>query len=534
MESVHFDETHKSLPGHPNQTIMKRAPVLAAFREAGLIDSFPLHDDEALKRVYTDWSRAKLLAPPVDAIRDYFGENIALYVSFTSFYTRYLIPTAILGVGQFALDKLLGYSYYNTVIFALLNLILVTTFLEFWKRRSNKHAYSWGTLGKLRHKKPRPEFRGEFGKHPITGEPEVQYPMEKTIKKLVFVSIPITFLCLVVAFILMLLSFEADNWMAIVLKDEETGQISTDLISQALSYVPTVVYSVIVLVMNQYYLHLAHHMTEWENHRTQEQFERYVVGKLVLFEFVNSFLALFYIAFYLRDIVMLKSQVFTMLLVQQIVNQIQESVLPILLRRPSAKRVMNKVSKRLESGASKEKCLHGHVDRVEVVAPSRVQIRNAMFSLLLEPYESTYDDFVELWLQFGGVFLFSSVYPLAAFLALANNLIEIKMDAYKLCRFTRKPTPRGVRDIGGWYDAFSITSVVSVATNCALLAMDIDLRAAFDFGLSDLAWWGLFVGLEHIFLLVRVAIDKLIPDVPSDVKKNIDRDDFILKTHHKK
>ena len=82
------------------QTIMKRAPVLAAFREAGLIDSFPLHDDEALKRVYTDWSRAKLLAPPVDAIRDYFGENIALYVSFTSFYTRYLIPTAILGVGQ--------------------------------------------------------------------------------------------------------------------------------------------------------------------------------------------------------------------------------------------------------------------------------------------------------------------------------------------------------------------------------------------------------------------------------------------------
>ena len=79
---------------------MKRAPVLAAFREAGLIDSFPLHDDEALKRVYTDWSRAKLLAPPVDAIRDYFGENIALYVSFTSFYTRYLIPTAILGVGQ--------------------------------------------------------------------------------------------------------------------------------------------------------------------------------------------------------------------------------------------------------------------------------------------------------------------------------------------------------------------------------------------------------------------------------------------------
>ena len=66
-----------------------------------------------------------------------------------------------------------GYSYYNTVLFALLNLVLVTTFLEFWKRRSNEHAYYWGTAGKLRHKKARPEFRGDFGLNSITGEPEV-------------------------------------------------------------------------------------------------------------------------------------------------------------------------------------------------------------------------------------------------------------------------------------------------------------------------------------------------------------------------
>ena len=56
----------------------------------------------------------------------------------------------------------------------------------------------------------------------------------------------------------------------------------------------------IVMLMNQYYLHLAHALSEWENHRTQEQFERHVVMKLVLFEFVNTFLALFYIAFYLQ------------------------------------------------------------------------------------------------------------------------------------------------------------------------------------------------------------------------------------------
>ncbi len=44
-----------------------------------------------------------------------------------------------------------------------------------------------------------------------------------------------------------------------------------------------------------------------------------------------------------------------MLIVLQIVNQCQESVLPILLRRPSTKRVINKVSKKLVKHSEKHK-----------------------------------------------------------------------------------------------------------------------------------------------------------------------------------
>jgi hypothetical protein len=36
----------------------------------------------------------------VDQIKDYFGENVALYVSFTAFYTSFLIPIAALGIVQ--------------------------------------------------------------------------------------------------------------------------------------------------------------------------------------------------------------------------------------------------------------------------------------------------------------------------------------------------------------------------------------------------------------------------------------------------
>ena len=52
------------------------SPVLSAYREAGLIDTFPLHDDEMLTKLYADWKKAPMLNPPIEHIRDYFGENV--------------------------------------------------------------------------------------------------------------------------------------------------------------------------------------------------------------------------------------------------------------------------------------------------------------------------------------------------------------------------------------------------------------------------------------------------------------------------
>ena len=136
---------------------------------------------------------------------------------------------------------------------------------------------------------------------------------------------------------------------------------------------------------------------------------------------------------------------------------------------------------------------------------------------------------MEFWLQFGHVFLFSSIYPLAAFWALGNNLLELKMDSYKLCRVMRKPTPRAIRDIGAWYSAFTITSVISILTNLALLSMDKDVQA-FAPNATSRDWILLFVAIEHIFLLIRVIIDKIIPDVPRKTKLQMDINDFKLKS----
>ena len=115
MELVHFDDTETVLPGHSKIKVMQSSPVLASFEQAGLLDMFPLHDDELLQKLYAQWSKAT--EPPVSEIRDYFGENVALLVSFTSFYTKFLIPIAIMGIVHYCLDRFLRFDFiYNNLL----------------------------------------------------------------------------------------------------------------------------------------------------------------------------------------------------------------------------------------------------------------------------------------------------------------------------------------------------------------------------------------------------------------------------------
>ena len=214
MEMIHFDSDQESLPGHPNIKVMSQSPVLPSYSEAGLIDMFPLHDDEELRKLHALWSK-RSLKPPITEIRNYFGENVALYVAFTSYYTVFLIPMALFGVLHFCLDYFFRFDFiYNNLLFACINLACVTVFLELWKRQSNVLAFQFGTLGKLRHKKARSAYRGEYRLSPVTGQAEIFYPIKKTMQTMAFISIPVTSVCLVIAFLLMLLSFETEIWMA--------------------------------------------------------------------------------------------------------------------------------------------------------------------------------------------------------------------------------------------------------------------------------------------------------------------------------
>lgn len=100
--------------------------------------------------------------------------------------------------------------------------------------------------------------------------------------------------------------------------------------------------------------------------------------------------------------------------------------------------------------------------------------QNKYESSLLE--YNTYEDYLEMYIQFGYVVLFASVAPLAAAAALLNNFIEIRLDAFKLCKIYKRPLAKRAKNTGAWLLAFESLLVMSIITNCGLLYLQPEVR----------------------------------------------------------
>lgn len=68
-------------------------------------------------------------------------------------------------------------------------------------------------------------------------------------------------------------------------------------------------------------------------------------------------------------------------------------------------------------------------------------------------------------IQFGHVTLFVAAFPLSPLCAVVNNLVETRMDAFKLLTHCQRPIPESASDIGAWQWALQGIAVCAVFTN---------------------------------------------------------------------
>ncbi|XP_056149364.1 anoctamin-8-like [Lampris incognitus] len=306
-----------------NIHFLEGQPIIPELVARGVIHQmFPLHEQRILSQLMTSWVQAVCERQPLDDICDYFGVKIAMYFAWLGFYTNSMLYPAVIGFLLWILAEADQTSQdICCVVFALFNVVWATLFLERWKRREAELAYKWGTLDTPAEslEEPRPQFRGVKRCSPITGCEEFYYPPWKRAMFRWLVSLPICLLCLCFVFLAMLLCLELQE---VVMDIKELPGITR--------FIPKIVLAVTVTICDEVYKKIAYWLNDMENYRLQSAYENNLIIKMVFFEFINSYLSLFYIGFYLKDMERLKEMLATLLIFRQFLQNIKEVLQPYL------------------------------------------------------------------------------------------------------------------------------------------------------------------------------------------------------------
>ncbi|XP_057396172.1 anoctamin-8 isoform X2 [Balaenoptera acutorostrata] len=309
-----------------NVRFLDDQPIIPELAARGIIQQvFPVHEQRILNRLMKSWVQAVCENQPLDEICDYFGVKIAMYFAWLGFYTSAMVYPAVFGSVLYTFTEADQTSRdVSCVVFALFNVVWSTLFLEEWKRRGAELAYKWGTLDSPGEavEEPRPQFRGVRRISPVTRAEEFYYPPWKRLLFQLLVSLPLCLTCLACVFLLMLGCFQLQELV-----------LSVKGLPRLARFLPKVMLALLVSASAEGYKKLAVWLNDMENYRLESAYEKHLIIKVVLFQFVNSYLSLFYIGFYLKDMERLKEMLATLLITRQFLQNIREVLQPHLYRR---------------------------------------------------------------------------------------------------------------------------------------------------------------------------------------------------------
>lgn len=518
-----------------------------------LIDALtPVHMPRMRDKLLKETIRFRMI-PPVESICDYYGEEVAYYFAWIDHMTRWLAVPGVLGLGTFILRKYRGDTIETcevTPFYGLVTFIWAIVWLRSWERAEARYAYNWGTFSGTSYEKKyfnvRPEFEGELRVSPVTGLMEKYYsPVKRTFKYIC--SGFITAILLGVAFSVMILSLNLQGYIRPMNDPErwndehqhpfhypflsglaEEGNLF-DAASQWKCFIPVVLHAVCIMTMNINYRHVAEAMTNWENHETENSHANSLILKRFLFEAFDAYVALFYLAFYERDVDRLRAELVSLFYIDTFRRMLVEYVLPRVLHlmgrsKKSSQEVENAgrtTYKKSDEGDAKPHApLTSECDRDE--------------------YEQ-FDDYLEMVIELGYVTLFASAYPLASLIAIAANLIEVRTDFFKLTKVCRRPRSIRTDGLGMWKMLMSSIIWLSALTNCLIFGFTSQQLMQFlpDFFYVDSndhmrlvpgkGWIIVFIifGLERVLLYSGLILNLIIPETPEDVVVELERRKYV-------
>ncbi|CAH3190102.1 unnamed protein product, partial [Porites evermanni] len=466
-------------------------------------------EDRLNQRQAKYWARwgKWLKYQPLDHVREYFGEKIGIYFGWLGQYTAWLIMPSIVGLlvflyGYLTLDseentaleicssknwtfvmcplceENLGckvwdlktscsrartsYLFDNpaTVGYAVFVSFWAVFFLEYWKRKEITLAYQWDVLGfEEEEERPRPTFAAlapAVERNPVTGLLEPHFPPEKRFPRMVsgiaiiglMVSLVVLFMVGVIVYKLLVIHP--------LYKNPQFQQYAANIVS----ITGSIMNLIIIMILSKVYEKLAYVLNHWEMHRTQTEYEDNLTFKVFVFQFMNFFASIFYIAFFkgkftgypghyskflgLRSeecspggcLMELAQQLAIIMIGKQVIGNVQEVLVPV----PTEMVVLQ----------------GNHVDALLSFRGNR-ELKQPLFLFFAV-------------IQFGFITIFVAAFPLAPFFALANNIFEIRIDSDKMVCDLRRPVAHRAQDIGIWFGILSAVAKIAVISNAFLIA----------------------------------------------------------------
>jgi len=462
---------------------------------------FPMHENLVLQDLASK-IQAWVMMPKEHAnrVRDYFGEKIAFYFLFMSFYWRWLMIPASIGVVLQLVDVFMKTpDNFTATPFCIVSAVCAMLLPHFWRREEAKYALAWGTLENERDlEPPRPEHFGEPRINPVTAQVEAFYPESKRAWKYAF-SVFVMLICGV----LLLMTILGMLYARHQLKGQVFGGIVTFQFVLAL----------LVEIVNSLLTAVSKWLTNRENHRAQADHDLHLLGKVMGFKFVNSYFVLYYIAF-LKDHSLLFGSPMRCLRDDCFLDlQAQLAVFTVV--RLTVKNVARFVYPRwrmwynhvvVDGNKCMDNMRHGH-DRLELAELSNAEIQSK-----LEPYDA-FADFDETLITHGYASFFAVSAPWVCSATLLWVVCELLLDMKGLTETRKRPIPMRVRGTAPWTAAFEFYGVVAALTNMTLLVFASDQYASWKLSHKFV----LFLYLGHVILFLYMGIKALFPDVPRSV-----------------
>uniref|UniRef100_A0A7N8YHE0 Anoctamin n=1 Tax=Mastacembelus armatus TaxID=205130 RepID=A0A7N8YHE0_9TELE len=475
--------------------------------------------------LYERWARWGIWYKyqPLDLIRRYFGEKIGLYFAWLGWYTGMLIPAALVGVfvflyGLFTMDSsqvskeiceanttimcpmcedtcepwtLSDSCVYAKVTHLFDNggTVFFAIFMAIWVHFLNFILYNYSSVVNtifciFNQEELRPQFEAKYSRmervNPISGKPEPFQPFPDKLSRLMvsvsgiffMISLVLTAVFAVVVFRLIVMEkFASFNWKFV----KKNWQFATSGTGVCINFM-------IIMSLNVVYEKVSYLLTNLEHPRTESEWENSFALKMFLFQFVNLNSSTFYIAFFLGRfagrpgkynklfnrwrleechpsgcLIDLCLQMGVIMFFKQIWNNFMELGYPLLQNWWSRR----KMRKGGGGGQNME---------------SKTQLPQWDKDWNLQPMNAhgLVDEYLEMVLQFGFTTIFVAAFPLAPLLALLNNIIEIRLDAYKFVTQWRRPMPARATDIGIWHGILEGIGVLAVITNAFVIAITSD------------------------------------------------------------